>query len=98
MSKEMTISLPKGTDFMQFAAMLVACGLTYGVLSTKVDALEDDEKETNKKIEVLTTKVNDQAVTIGQIVVTTKSIENQMSTQQRLLEKISAQLMASSPQ
>lgn len=95
---DMSIKIPEGSQHMlQLGAMLVAVGLTWGVLSTKVDALEADEKETIKKVEILTSDMNKQAITIGQIVVTTKNIENQMAKQERLLETISSQLMQPRP-
>lgn len=96
--KTMSISIPEGSQHvLQFGAMIIAVSIAWGVLSTKVGALENDEKTRDKKIEVLTSDMNKQAVTIGQIVVTTKNIEKQMSQQQRLLEKISAQLMSPRP-
>ena len=95
---DMSIKIPEGSQhILQFCAMLFVVGIAWGVLSTKVDAIEIDEKETIKKVEILTSDVNKQAVTIGQIVVTTKNIEKQMSKQERLLEKISEQLMQPRP-
>lgn len=98
MSDNMSIKIPEGSQhILQICAMLVVVGITWGVLSTRVDAIEADEKETTKKVEQLVSDVNKQAVTIGQIVVTTKNIEKQMTQQQRLLEKISEQIMAPRP-
>ena len=78
---------------MQFTATIVTLGIAWGVISTKVDALEQDEKKLEKTIETLTNDVNQQAVTMAGIVVTTKNIEKQMARQERLLESISKALV-----
>ena len=82
---------------MQFTATIVALGIAWGVISTKVDALEQDGKKLENTIEKLTNDVNKQAVTMAGIVVTTKNIEQQMARQERLLESISKALVQSSP-
>ncbi len=81
---------------LNFGATAIIVGIAWGVLSTKVDALEDDEKKTAVEIRLLQSDVNKQAVTIGQIQITVKNIEKSMEksteAQQRLLEQILRQL------
>lgn len=96
-NKEPRLSVPTTQHLIQLCAMLIAVGTAWGIMSSKVDALEADEKATIKKVEVLTSDLNKQAITIGQIVVTTKNIEKQMEKQERILERISVQLMSPRP-
>jgi len=84
---------------LHLVVMAVVVGVAWGSMESKVSAVEDDKNEisakmalTDKKIEVLASDVNKQAVTIGQIVVNTKNIVKQLDRQQRILERISEQL------
>jgi len=77
---------------IQFGLTLFLVGVAWATWTAKVEAIEQDEKEMAKKIEELTGKVNTQAVTIGQIQVTTKNIEKQLDDNKRILERISQQL------
>jgi len=77
---------------LQLGITLFLVGAAWATWTAKVDAIEKDEKEAAKKIDVLTVKVNTQAVTIGKIEVTTKNIEKQLDDNKRLLERISQQL------
>lgn len=84
---------------VQFGVTLFLIGVAWATLQADVRAVEKEAtvvtakvSKTGVKIEKLTSDVNKQAVTIGQIVVTTKNIEKQLEGQQRLLERILQQL------
>ena len=75
-----------------FVGIVASGSYVWGQVNGKIDTLEEKEKDTGEQVKILQSDLNKQAVTIGQIQITTKNIEKQQEAQQRLLERIAEQL------
>lgn len=93
---------------LQFGGMLITVGIAWGVLSTKVDALQDSKQTVEEDVREVQATLNDNKISIAELKVTTKNIEKnndaahdsfekQMETQQRILEDIAKQLRVAPP-
>jgi hypothetical protein len=77
---------------VSFVSLLIVGAITWGVLITRVDALEEDEKNTILAVDKIASKVNEQEVSIAEIKVGIQNMEKNQIKIENNQDKIQSSL------
>ena len=87
-----TIGSAVSRHALTIISCLIVVGISWGTFTNQVSALEDENRDLKKQVDLIKRDDAKRDVAIAQIQVTTKNIENKLNQQQRILERISTQL------